>query len=188
MFPSAFRLSFSKSPVQALLTNGKHFPAVLPSTTSVLLNLAHPNIFVDASSTRGIGVHIDGLWDAWRYRQHHSFTSADINRLEALAVEIGVHTIQARGAQATIFSDNTSVIRAFNEKKSRDILIYSSVKRTHTLLEAMKMKVELLYVSTKDNPADPYSRGKFGLPEKRIVRPLRLPRELRSLVLRAVLW
>ncbi len=186
MFPSAFRLS--KCPVQALLTNGKHCPAVLPSTTSVLLNLAQPNVFVDASSTRGIGVYIDGLWDAWHYHQHYSFTSADINRLEALAVEIGVHTIQARGVQATIFSDNTAVIRAFNEKKSRDTLIDSSVKRTHTLLEAKKMKAELLYVSTKDNPADAYSRGKLGLPEKRIVRPLDLSREMSSVVYRAVFW
>ncbi|SJK99290.1 uncharacterized protein ARMOST_02581 [Armillaria ostoyae] len=188
MFPSALHLSISKiSSVEALLTNGKRCAAVLPSAKSVLLS-PRPNVFVDASSKWGIGIYIDGLWDAWRYRPDHPFTSADINWLEALAVEIGERAIQARGVQATIFSDNTGVIRAFNEKKSRSPLIESSVRRTHSLLQAKKTRVEFLHVPTKDNPADAYSRGKFGLPERRVVRPLNLPRELSSVVSRAVFW
>lgn len=86
----------------------------------------------------------------------------------------------------TMFTDNTGVIGAFYKKKNRNPLIDSSVKRIHSLLEAKKMIVELVYVPTKNNPADVYSRGRFGLPEERILRPLSLPRELSSVVSRAV--
>jgi hypothetical protein len=70
-------------------------------------------IWIDASTGWGIGVLIDGRWDAWRLVDSWDIDGRDIMWLEAIAVEFLFGILAALGHCDTRFlvrSDNTGVI------------------------------------------------------------------------------
>ena len=90
----------------------------LPDNLRSLTPLAHldPDIWVDASSSWGIGLVVGLLWAAWRLLPGWHNGDCDIGWAEEIALELAVHWLCSKGyhdADVIIHSDNSGVIGTF---------------------------------------------------------------------------
>ncbi len=139
------------------------------------------DISVDASTDWGIGVVVNGKWDAWSLRPGWKSEGRNIGWLEALAVEFLVYILEAndlRDVTIPAHSDNQGVIGAFEKGRSRSVSINLSIQRSAVILTTRGISLSLSYIESAKNPADPISRGDLGLPEMRLKTYFQLPDEL----------
>lgn len=128
-------------------------------------------IWVDASTSWGIGILADSGWDAWQLRSGWESPTRHIGWLEALAVEFAISIFASdstRGANIIIRSDNEGVIGSFNKGRSGNFEMNASVRRSESVLDAFHMHISLIYVSSASNLADPISRSVFPLDPHRL--------------------
>ncbi|PPR08177.1 hypothetical protein CVT24_001713 [Panaeolus cyanescens] len=124
------------------------------------------DIFVDASTEWGIGISIRGRWMAfplipdWKSLAHNR----DICWLECLAVEFLVYVLEAEGLEncsVVVRSDNMGTIGAVQKGRSRNPHINLSMRRIFSVIASRFISLNLVYVASEDNVADPISRGIF---------------------------
>ena len=140
-------------------------------------------IFVDASTSQGISIIFQGSWDAWRLAESWQGPCRDIGWLEGIALEFIIYTLDTKNFQdlrVIIHSDNKGVIGAFDKGRCRNFEINLSIRRTSSILAARNIILDLLYVESEANLADPISRGILGSPELRLTSSFRMPSELHS--------
>ncbi|GBE86646.1 hypothetical protein SCP_0905260 [Sparassis crispa] len=120
-------------------------------------------IWVDASSSWGVGIIIAGEWSSWRWCGEPGVwkcNGRDIGWAEMVAVELAVRTIECLGQQNAhilIRGDNKGVEGAFARGRSRNFQVNSSIRRTEVIAMALNILFTVQYVNTKDNLADPMS-------------------------------
>lgn len=140
-------------------------------------------ISVDASGDWGIGITWKRKWAAWKSLPGWDTPGRKIGWLEGVAVELAAYLLEVMGIENThviIHSDNQGVIGAFNKGSSRNIQINLSIQRAGACLLALNNQLQLEYISTEKNPADPISRGRFSkLDPSRRLPDIELPRELK---------
>ena len=118
-------------------------------------------LYVDASTSWGIGIIIQGRWAAFRLHPDWKTQGRDICWLETLALELLIYFLDAMGvcdAHLLIHSDNTGAIGALDKGRSPNYHINLSVRRMYTVLVSRFITHHLKHVSSEDNPADPISR------------------------------
>lgn len=119
-------------------------------------------IFVDASTSWGIGILINGKWAAWQFLPHALEDGRAIGWAEMVAVELAVSllcSVHPHSSHFLIHSDNQGVIGAINSCYSRGASQNSSLSRlTSTLLDHDSF-LSTTYITSSLNPADPLSRG-----------------------------
>ena len=95
-----------------------------PNVTRPLVSKGPPidlGLFVDASTSWGIGIMFAGKWDAWRLLPNWSGPSRDIGWLEGVALELLIYLAEEHNLSDThlkVHSDNTGVITAFDKGRS----------------------------------------------------------------------
>jgi len=139
------------------------------------------DISVDASKSWGVGVVIDDKWDAWCWRGPWHFQGRNIGWAEAVAVELVVRILLARGLVNTvvlIHGDNQGVIGSFGRGRGRNLHVNLSIRRTDTIAASSNMVYLLKYVESDHNKADPISRGELGPRKDQITDYVELPEEL----------
>jgi hypothetical protein len=142
-------------------------------------------IFVDASTSWGIGIVIAGRWIAFRLHESWKVDGRDICWLETVAVEILIYILEAMGFANTVIlihSDNQGTIGSLHKGRSRNFHINLSIRRAYVVLASQFITPELVYITSEDNPADPFSRGELGSPATRITTSFSLPDELRHVI------
>lgn len=121
------------------------------------------DIYVDASTSWGVGVLVDGKWVAWQLvNPDWDSDGRNIGCLEAWAVELVIYILEMLGMNditVLIHSDNTGVISSFDRGRSRGVHINLSVRRASLILLERNITLKLEYIKSEDNPADPISRG-----------------------------
>jgi hypothetical protein len=120
------------------------------------------DFWVDASSSWGIGIIVDGEWDAWRFSPGWDTDGRNIGWAEIVAIELGLRFAIHKGYSDTHFlikSDNQGVIYAIQGGKSRSPTQNLVLQHITTLLSQHKLWISSLYVPSVDNLADPPSRG-----------------------------
>jgi len=138
-------------------------------------------IFVDASTSWGIGIILGDEWAAFRLSATWKVDGRDICWLETVAIELLVYLLEARDfhdIRLLIHSDNKGTIGALEKGRSRNHHINSSIRRTYAVLLPLFITPELEYVTSIANPADPISRGEPGALGKQIFPSFQLPDEL----------
>lgn len=139
-------------------------------------------IFVDASTSWGIGIIIGQSWYAFALADGWKIPGSDICWLESIALELLVYFLQQSGvlnAHLLMHSDNNGAIGAHSKGHSRNYAINLCVLRTYAVTSALLIVPSFVYVESEQNPADPISRGELGLPHyKRLERRFELPDEL----------
>ena len=138
-------------------------------------------LYVDASTSWGIGVIIQGRWAAFKLHPDWKTEGRDICWLETLALEFLIHFLDAMGicnAHILIHSDNTGAIGALDKGRSPNYHINLSIRRMYTILVSRFITHRLEYISSEDNPADPISRGESGPAELAIPYSFSMPDEL----------
>ena len=152
-----------------------------------LAELRNLGIFVDASTSWGIGIIIKDLWYAFHLADNWKIPGRDICWLEAIALELLVYfLIQLRFHDTHLhtFSDNDGTIGAHSKGRSRNSEINLCVRRTYAASAANLISLSFKYIESSINPADPISRGIMSLPHhKRLSRAFDLPNDLRGLLL-----
>jgi hypothetical protein len=120
------------------------------------------HLYVDASTDWGIGIKRGSYWDAWRGVGLWCSPSRHIGWLEAVALEFMVYTIEELGlhdANLIVHSDNQGVIGTFDKGRSRNFEMNLCVHWSHAILAARNLTLDLQYIESAKNPADPISRG-----------------------------
>ena len=118
--------------------------------------------WVDASSSWGIGIILDGEWDAWKLSHGWDTNGRNIGWAEIVAIELGLLFAIHRGYSDVHFlikSDNQGVIHAIEGGKSRSPEQNTVLQHITLLLSNHKFWISSLYVPSLDNLADPPSRG-----------------------------
>jgi len=145
-------------------------------------------IFVDASTSWGIGIVIDQRWIGFQLSPHWKIPGRDITWLETLAIEILFGIIASLGINnrnLLIHSDNQGTIGAMAKGRSPNFHINLSVRRTYTILSSILVVPTIIYIPSAENPADPISRGELGHPSLRLQTPFMLPEELQPFFINA---
>jgi len=109
------------------------------------------NIYVDASTSSGIGILWNSCWAYWQTSETWCGPSRDIGWLEAIAVELAIHLIHSKGIQdadVLIRSDNQGVIAAFQKGRSSNHMINLAIWRLEILLRESQLSVSLVYMHT----------------------------------------
>ena len=192
-FSASFVSKFRPRWVPAsVLSDLAHWSKILDSPFSWVLApkrlVIDMDIWVDASTSWGISILIDGFWDAWRLVDGWRSPSRHIGWLEALAIELMALTLEAMGirdAEVVTCSDNTGVIDAFGKGRGRNFMINLSIRRTDLLLVDNNLSLSLHYVESKDNLADPISRGVLGPKSLQSPYIIALPEELHPFLVHA---
>ena len=143
-------------------------------------------LFVDASTSWGIGIVIDGKWTAFKLHHDWKVEGRDICWLETVAVEILIYILEAMGISNTtllIHSDNQGTIGSLAKGRSRNFHINLSIRRAYIVLVSHSIIPELVYIASEDNPADPISRGELGSIDSQLTVSFSLPDELRQILL-----
>ena len=141
-------------------------------------------LFVDASTSWGIGIIVGGEWAAFKLTDGWKIPGRDICWLETVAIEILIYILEAKGINNTtllIHSDNQGTIGSIDKGRSRNFHINLSIRRTYVVLASLFITPHLVYVTSEANPADPISRGELGDAGKRISVSFSLPDELRQI-------
>lgn len=124
-------------------------------------------IFVDASTTWGIGIIIGDLFHAFQLAPNWKLLGRDICWLETLALELAFYffcQLNFHSRHILIHSDNNGAIGAHSKGRSPNLAINLSVRRSFNVLSEMLIIPDYAYITSEDNPADPISRGESGFP------------------------
>jgi hypothetical protein len=131
-------------------------------------------IFVDASTSWGIGFFLDGQWLAWELLPGWKSEGRDIGWAEMVAVELAVLVLihaQFRNCHLILRSDNQGVVGALSGGKSRNPQQNAVLRRIVSSFREADIWLSIEWVSTNDNPADKPSRGLFP-PLQNIFSPI----------------
>lgn len=138
-------------------------------------------IYVDASTSWGIGIIIRERWYAFQLVDNWKVKGRDICWLEAVALELLVYfLIQLRFSEVHLLmhSDNNGAIGAHTKGRSHNVAINLCVRRTYMATAEHLIIPRFIYIASADNPSDPISRGELGLPNLRLTRSFPLPPDL----------
>lgn len=144
-------------------------------------------IWVDASTSWGIGIIVAGQWAAWKLVDGWKTDGRDIAWAEMTAIELAVRTIEQMGLSNTdilIRGDNTGVAGAYNRGRSRNFRVNESIRRTNIIATHLNIRFYVEYVNTLDNLADSISRGDLARQQHRLSHRIELPKELEQLLTR----
>jgi hypothetical protein len=124
------------------------------------------HIYCDASSSYGIGIIINGEFDAfklspdWRSSGPHP---RDIGWAEFAAIELSIYFLLKKyllhDTHILIHTDNKGVLGAWNKRQSKSPAQNEVLSRILSMLLPRQCYLTLEYVKSADNPADLPSRG-----------------------------
>lgn len=153
----------------------------LGSTIAVPPPVLDLPIYVDASTSWGIGIQIRSKWAAWKFSAGALGDGRGIGWAEMVAVELAVSllcSVHPRKSHFLIHSDNQGVIGAINSCFSRGASQNSSLSRLSTTLLNLESFLSTSYIASALNPADPLSCGLLPSAQTRLKTSLTLPLEL----------
>lgn len=122
-------------------------------------------IFVDASTSWGIGIIIGPAWRAFKLIDDWKVKGRDITWLEAVALELLFYFLvqdNVRDAHLLCHSDNNGAIGAHVKGRSANDAINACVGRSYAISISNNIIPSFRYIPSADNPADPISRGEPG--------------------------
>ncbi|QRV92132.1 hypothetical protein RhiJN_20150 [Ceratobasidium sp. AG-Ba] len=142
--------------------------------------LAPISIFTDAS-TSGLGMVVDKEYTALKLVANWKSIGRDIGWAEAIAVELVIHWLVNKGlkdASLVINCDNQGVVFAWQAGRSRNPHQNASIAAAMILAATHNLHIRLVYVRSKENPADGPSRGTPLLDHTWTQSPFTIPTHL----------
>jgi hypothetical protein len=149
--------------------------------------------FSDASSGFGIAVTIRDRWRAWRLIPGWQTLDGarDIGWAEAVGFELLVKSIPGFGClsgHVRVYGDNKGVVEGWWNYRSKNAATNRVFRRIHSFLEPFNhsLSIHSAYVPSKNNPADPPSRGLYP-PLELLLPDIQLPADLSRFIIDATL-
>jgi hypothetical protein len=144
---------------------------------------------VDASTSWGVGLTYRGKWLAWKFREGWFSEGRCIGWGEMVAIELALRTLVAakvKNAHLSLRSDNQGVIGALAAGKSYNAQENTILQQILQLYHEHSIWFTITYIPSKENPADPPSRGEFASRKLMIGSPPKIPNHLKKYVLHSV--
>lgn len=139
-------------------------------------------IFVDASTSWGIGIIMGPAWCAFKLVDNWKVKGRDITWLEAVALELLFYFLiqdKVHDAHLLCHSDNNGAIGAHVKGRSANDAINACVGRSYAISFPNNIVPSFRYIPSADNPADPISRGEPGPSHfRRLPLSFKLPHDL----------
>jgi hypothetical protein len=123
--------------------------------------------YSDASSGFGIAITVGEHWRAWRLVPGWKTEGRDIGWAEAIGFEFLVNhitRITSVGAHNRVYGDNIGVVEGWWTGRSRNRQVNLVFRCIHSVLQQSNSTIYTRYVPSKENPADPPSRGIYPHP------------------------
>ena len=143
------------------------------------------SIFVDASSSFGIGLLVNGKWLAWRLLDGWHADGRDIGWAEMVAVDLGLRTLIHSGfkdCHLVFHSDNRGVVGALSSGRSCGPSQNEILKFIVSNFRDYNIWLSVEWVKSSANLSDSISRGVFPPSLSRHPRAPPLPSYLKKLV------
>jgi hypothetical protein len=177
-------------PPKSMISDLKWWLKVL-SDKPTFVHTLHPigplqdlGIYVDASTSWGIGILIGGRWAAFRLLDDWKIPGRDICWLESLAIEFTFYFLEAMQyshVNLLIHSDSQGAIGAFGKGRCPNWHINLAVRRSFPILARTSIHSSFTYIESASNPADPISRGILPHADCKIDTHISIPDELAPL-------
>ena len=138
-------------------------------------------LFVDASTSWGIGIVMGESWAAFRLSPTWKIPGRDICWLETIAIELLIYLLGqsgCRNCRLLIHSDNQGTIGAMSKGRSSNVHINLAVRHTYVALMDLFITPNIIYIESEANPADPIPCGEPGRVGKHVFPSFKLPDEL----------
>jgi hypothetical protein len=135
-------------------------------------------IFVDASTSWGVGLMYHGRWLAWKYKEGWFTEGRCIGWGEMVAIELALRTLvvsKVSNAHLHLRLDNMGVIGALAAGKSYNTQENAILQQILRLYHKHAIWFTIMYIPLKENPADPMSRGEFPPKRRLIGSPPKIP-------------
>jgi hypothetical protein len=149
-----------------------------------------PNkVYVDASTSWGIGLVLDGKWLAWQFREGWKTDGHEIGWAEMVAVELAIRTLitgKFSSCHVVVRSDNQGVVGALKAGRSRGSQQNLVLREIVKLIQDNGIWVSTAWIPTLENPADNPSRGVFMGRDSLLSFQPRIPYHLTNLIHKAV--
>jgi hypothetical protein len=142
-------------------------------------------LFVDTSTSWGIGFILDDHWLAWQLIPGWKADDRDIGWAEMIAVELALHSLIAAGfsnCHITLHSDNSSVVGSIQAGASRNSPQNSILRKIVSLMQSSSIWLSTIWVPSAENPADDPSHGSFPPPSQLFPYPPLIPTHLKPFV------
>ena len=143
------------------------------------------NIFVDASTSWGIGIVINGRWLAFEFKEGWRNAGREIGWAEMVAIELVARTLvtaNLRDTHVIVHSDNQGVVSALKAGYSRGIQQNHILREIVRIMQVYGLWLTVEWIPSADNPADDPSRGRFPSRSLLYPSPPKIPPHLVSLV------
>lgn len=142
-------------------------------------------IFVDASTSFGIGFLADNRWLAWRLLPGWNSEGRDIGWAEMVAIDLGLRALVHSGLRNVhlhFHSDNQGVVGALKAGRSRSLAQNDILRRLSSFALDHDIWLSVDWVKSADNVSDGISRGAFPQSAARFRFPPPLPSYLKKFV------
>jgi hypothetical protein len=146
-------------------------------------------LFVDASTSWGIGLVLNGRWLAWELKDGWKSDGRDIGWAEMVAVELAMRTLVTASysdCHIVVRSDNMGVVGAIAAGRSRGTQQNAILCEIVKFIQARSIWLSTLWIPTLENPADGSSRGVFPSRSLLYAHPPRIPFHLCPFVHKSV--
>ena len=156
-----------------------------PSHSLIVLPTLDLDVWVDASTSLGIGILVDSHWATWKLVEGWNSHSQDIGWAEAVVIELAVVWLTSshfHDGCVRLNCDNTSVIHSFWRGHSHNPSWNDCLLHISACLATANLTIELSYFQSAFNRADSLSRGILGPPELCLKSLIVLPDALCSLL------
>ena len=147
------------------------------------------NMWVDASTSFGIGMIFQKRWAAWKLANGWNARGSghDIGWAECVAMELAVLAVAEAGmrdCRILLRGDNMGVIGAIRSRRGRNIQQNESIRRIDNIADMLNIDLDPIYVDTKINLADKPSHGEVSSIGDRLDFIIALPGELNRFLCR----
>jgi hypothetical protein len=134
-----------------------------PQTAAQSSSTPSPIFFaIDASTSWGIGVVIDNVWESWQLLPGWNMEGCQIGWAEMVAVEMGLHLVVSMGYKnihLQVQSDNAGVIGTLEGGKSCNLQQNQVLQRIVLLMRSKDIWTTVTYIPSADNCMDCPSHG-----------------------------
>jgi hypothetical protein len=144
-----------------------------------------PVVFVDASTSFGIGFLADSRWLAWCLLPDWKSDGHDIGWAEMVAIDLGLCALihsGLRNVHIKFRSDNQGVVGALKAGRSRSLAQNDILRRLTSFVMDHDVWFSVDWVKSADNLSDNVSRGVFPTSLARFCFPPPLPSYLKKFV------
>ena len=146
-------------------------------------------VYVDASTSWGIGLVLDGKWLAWHLKDGWQAEGREIGWAEMVAVELAIRTLitgKFRNCHIIVRSDNQGVVGALRAGRSRGTQQNMILREIVKLIQNYDLWISTMWIPSSENPADGPSRGILPGKESLYPFPPKIPFHLTKFMDKAV--